>query len=157
MQTLSSGPAAASFLVAAQGFGAVFAALISASLLDRVGMGRWMRNTCVVLCALTLAYWLAPTLGWALAVMVPLGAAYLSLVTGTSRVCLGRAPLGSQARVASLFHVTIDATYAAGLIVAGALADVMGLRQVGILFAALFAVIIVVMARLRRQLFTSLG
>jgi hypothetical protein len=106
---------------------------------------------------LATAFWVAPTLGWALAAMLPLGAAYLSLITSANRVCLGRAPAGAQARVASLFHATLDSTYAAGLIAAGAVADLAGLRQVGVALTVLFVVAIVALARSRRHLFTSLG
>jgi MFS family permease len=157
LQTLHEGPAAASLLVAAQGVGAVIAALTSAALLDRVGAGRWLKWTCGALAVLATALWVAPTLGWALAAMVLLGAAYLSVITSSSRVCLGRAPAGAQARVASLFHSVLDTTYAVGLIAAGAVADLVGLRQVGVAMVVLFVAAIWALGRSRRHLFTSLG
>jgi MFS family permease len=156
LKVLHEGPAAASLLTAAQGCGAVVSAIVSASLLDRIGAGNWLRMTCGALTALAIAFWLAPSLAWALFAMLALGAAYLSLVTGTARVCLGRATKGAQARMAGLFHVTLDVTYAAGLMVAGAVADVAGLRQVGVASAVLFGVLLVALARSRRHLFTSL-
>lgn len=156
LQVLKEGPAAASFLVAAQGAGAVIAALVSASLLDRVGAGTWLRATCVAITAIAVAFWLAPTLPWALTAMVALGAAYLSLVTGTARVCLGKAPAGTQARMASLFHMMLDATYAVGVITVGAIADVVGLREVGVAAAVMFGLLLLALARYRPHLFTSM-
>jgi MFS family permease len=156
IETLHQGRAAASLLVTAQGVGAVIAALLSASQVDRVGAGTWMRMSCAALTLLSVAFWLAPSLGWALLAMVLLGAAYLSLVTGAGRVCLGRAPSGAQARLASLYHATLDATYAFGLLAAGAAGDVVGLRRVGVASSLLFGVLLVVLARSRRHLFTSL-
>jgi MFS family permease len=156
LQVLNEGPAAASLLVAAQGTCAVVAALVSASLLDRVGAAAWLRGTCIAAVGITAAFWLAPTLGWALAAMVVLGAVYLSLVTSTSRVALGKAPPGTQARVASLFHMMLDTTYALGVIAAGAAADLVGLREVGVATAVIFGVLMLALARSRRHLFTSL-
>ncbi|MBL8955545.1 MAG: MFS transporter [Myxococcaceae bacterium] len=157
LQVLKDGPAAASLLVAVQGAGAVVAALVSASLLDRVGAGQWLKVTCGALTALTMAFWLAPALPAALIVMFPLGGVYLSLVTGTARVCAGRAPVGALARVAGLYHVTLDATFALGLICTGAAADVIGLRQAGIMGCAVFAVILVSLQRSRRHVFAAMG
>jgi predicted MFS family arabinose efflux permease len=157
LQTLQAGAAAASLLVTAQGLGAVTAALGSAALLDRVGAAAWLKATCAVLCVLTVGFWLSPTLAVALAAMVALGAAYVSLVASAGRVCMGRAPPGVQARVASLFHVTLDTTYALGLMTMGALADAVGLRRVGVAGAVLFGLAVVGLARSRRHLFSALG
>lgn len=157
LQVLKEGPAAASLLVAAQGSGAVLAALITASLLDRVGAGTWLRLTCGAIVALTVAFWLAPALPAALVVMFPLGGVYLSLVTGTARVCAGRAPPGAVARIGGVFHVTLDATFALGLVVAGVAADAWGLRQVGVAGCVLFAVILFTLNKSRRHLFASLS
>src|SRR6185436_11245843 len=112
----------------------------------------WMRIACGLIAALAAAFWLSPNLGCALAVMIPLGATYLSVISSSNRVCLGHAPAGAQARVAGLFHTTLDATYAIGLIAAGAVADVVGLRQVGLTMTALFLVAVVALARSRRHL-----
>ncbi len=156
LQTLGEGPAAASLLIAMQGVGAVTAAMVSGAFLDRVGAGRWLKVACVSVGVLVALYWLAPSLPWALTVMLFLGAAYLSVITSASRVCLGRAPAGTQARISSLFHSALDTTYAIGLIAIGALADVWGLRQVGVATAVLFCVLLLVLARSRRHLFSSL-
>ncbi len=157
LQVLEAGPAAASLLVAAQGSGAVVAALISASMLDRVGAGQWLKATCAALTALTIAFWLAPTLPAALLVMFPLGGVYLSLVTGTARVVAGRAPPGALARTAGLYHVTLDATFALGLIAAGAASDVFGPRQVGVAGCVLFAIVLFGLQRSRRHVFSAMG
>ncbi|MBK7860682.1 MAG: MFS transporter [Archangiaceae bacterium] len=156
LQVLREGPAAASLLVAAQGGGAVVAALLSASLLDRVGAGRWMRLTCIAITAVTAAFWVTPNLTAAMGTMLVLGAVYLSVVTGCGRAVLGRAPPGTQARIASLYHVTLDATYALGLIIAGAAADAVGLRKVGVAGALLFGAILWVLAVRRRDMFSAL-
>ncbi len=156
LQTLHRGPGEASLLVAAQGVGAVMAALLSAAMLDRVGARAWLTGACTGLGALTCAYWLAPTLSWALVAMVLLGAVYLSVITSSNRVCLGRAPRGTEARIASLFHSTLDTAYAAGLIIAGGAADVLGVREVGVAGAVLFALCVGVLGRSRLQLFASL-
>jgi MFS family permease len=156
MDTLHEGRAATSLLVAMQGVGAVTAAMVSGALLDRVGAPRWLRAACVAVGLAALGYWLAPSLGWAMPAMLILGAAYLSVITSSSRVCLGRAPMGAQARVASLFHVTLDTTYAIGLIAVGAIADRTGLRQAGVAAAVLFFVVMAVLARTRKNLFSAL-
>jgi MFS family permease len=156
IETLHAGPAAASLLTAMQGVGAVLAALVSSAFLDRAGAGVWMRGACTSVGFAAAAYWLAPSLTWAMPVMVVLGASYLSVITSASRVCLGRAPMGSQARVASLFHATLDTTYAIGLIVVGAVADRVGLREAGVATAVLFIISIASLARARRNLFSAL-
>jgi MFS family permease len=156
IETLHEGPAAASLLTAMQGLGAVIAALVSGAWLDRVGAGRWLKVACTAVGLATAVYWLTPSLGLAMVVMVVLGASYLSVITSSSRVCLGRAPMGSQARVASLFHSTLDTTYAVGLIAVGAVADRTGLREAGVASAVLFGVTMLVLARARRNLFSAL-
>jgi predicted MFS family arabinose efflux permease len=156
IETLHGGPAAASLLTAMQGVGAVLAALVSGAFLDRAGAGVWMRSACTAVGFAAAAYWLAPSMAWAMPVMVVLGAAYLSVITSASRVCLGRAPLGSQARVSSLFHATLDTTYAVGLILVGVIADRVGLREAGVATAVLFIVAIVTLSRARRNLFSAL-
>jgi MFS family permease len=156
LQTLHRGPAEASLLVAAQGVGAVLAALLSAAMLDRVGARAWLTGACTALGFLTVAYWLAPTLPWALGAMVLLGAVYLSVITSSNRVCLGHAPRGTEARIASLFHSTLDTTYASGLIIAGWAADLIGLREVGIAGAVLFAIAAWSLGSSRLKLFASL-
>jgi MFS family permease len=156
IETLHEGPAAASLLTAMQGLGAVIAALVSGAWLDRVGAGRWLKGACTAVGLATAVYWLTPSLGLAMVVMVVLGASYLSVITSSSRVCLGRAPMGSQARVASLFHSTLDTTYAVGLIAVGAAADRTGLREAGVACAVLFGVTMLVLARARRNLFSAL-
>jgi MFS family permease len=156
LQTLREGPAQASLLVTAQGLGAVASAVLSARWLDRVGAAQWLKWASFSLCLLGGVYWLAPTFGWAMLAMLALGAVYLSVITAANRVCLGRAPAGRQAWVASLFHSTLDTSYAVGLIAMGALADAFGLRETGVAFAAVCALTLWMLRRARTRLFVSL-
>jgi predicted MFS family arabinose efflux permease len=136
---LGTGAAGTSLLIACQGVGAVSASLGASTFLDRVGSGRWVGLAGVLLGPVAALYWLAPTQRTAMAAVVVLGAVYLGVVTGSSNLCLSRAPRELRARVSSLFNVLLDGGYAVGLITMGWAADRWGLRLVAIVGCALYA------------------
>ena len=135
---LHGNPAQASFLVAAQGVGAVIAGVGVATLAGRWGQRLVLTRASLALGPIAAMYWLAPTFTWALPALFYLGAVYLGVVTGSSTVCLSRVSRRLQARINSVFAMVLGGGYAVGLVLQGWLGDQLGLRWVALGAALLF-------------------
>jgi MFS family permease len=130
LRVFGQGAPAAALLVTSQGVGAVLAALAVGTLGERLGRRRVLVGAVLLLGPVAAAYWLAPTLHLAAAAILVLGAVYLTVLTGVHTVAQSRAPRHLQARVASLSSMLLGGGYAAGLVVQGWLADLVGVRPV---------------------------
>jgi MFS family permease len=156
LKVLRQDAAATSLLVTAQGVGAVTAALLGGSLVDRLGRGRLLEGSVLLLGPVAMAYWLAPSLPSAALAMFGLGAVYLLTLTGLHTLCQARAPLELQARVSSLYSMVLGAGYAVGVWMQGALADRVGVRFVTACAAGLFLALVLTLRSLRPRALASL-
>ena len=114
-------------LTTGQGIGAVIGALLLADLVERLGRRRVLVVAMVVTAASLAAFGLAPSLPLALASLVVLGGAYISILSGLSAVVQLRAPEAYRGRILSLYFGTLSITFPIGALVEGAIGDHIGL------------------------------
>lgn len=130
MQVFGRGAAAASVLATAQGLGALVAAFTANAFALRWGARGLLVRSTLVVGPVALAYWLAPTYPLAFAILALLGFTYLWTLSSLSTTCMARVSRDLQARMSSLYSMTLSGGYALGLMAQGWLADRLGLRLV---------------------------
>jgi MFS family permease len=149
---LHEGARGTSVLVTAQGIGAVIGALALTPLANRFGRRRVMiGDLCVLLPATVALYYAAPTLWTAALALVAVGAAYIGVLSGLMTVVQLRASEDLRARILSLYMVALGVVYPIGAVIQGKLGDEVGLREVAIAAAALFAAAMVLILATRAQ------
>ncbi len=137
IKVFGKGSTGASALVSSQGVGALVAALFANAVAEAWGVRRLMRRALLAVPPLAICYWLAPEYWLALVLLAPLGAMYLWSLSSVSTTCMGRVSRDLQARMSSLYTLTLSGGYALGLFLQGSLADRFGLRMVPAVAAAL--------------------
>ncbi|MGC4117704.1 MAG: MFS transporter [Myxococcales bacterium] len=140
---------AASLLVMAQGAGALVAAFMTNALAMRWGAKNLLIRGMIVVGPIAAAYWASPWYGMAFPLLALLGGVYLFTMASLSTTCLGRVSRDLQARISSLYSVTLSGGYALGLFVQGWLQDRIGLRVVPVA-AALLTLVVALWLRQRR-------
>jgi len=151
IKVLGGGAPETSLLVACQGVGAVCAAVVGGTIAERIGRRTLLLVAAPASAALAVAFWLAPGLHLAAAIIFCLGGAYLTALAGLNTVVQARAPSELQARVASLYGMLLGGGYAIGLVVMGFLADRFGMRLVGFIGAASCLAVLGAMRALRPE------
>jgi predicted MFS family arabinose efflux permease len=137
-------------LSTAMGIGAVTSALVFGSLVRRFDTRRVLVTVTVALPLATAGYALAPVRAAALAAMAVLAFFYLTSLSTVSSVAQVRAPADLRGRILSVNTVTLGLLYPLAVSVQGRLGDAIGLRRAMLGFAALHAVILVVVRLTRR-------
>jgi MFS family permease len=137
IKVFGKGAAAASLLAVGQGIGALVAAFTANALARRLGVQALLRRAFLAIGPIAVAYWLAPTYELAFAVLMVQGGVYLWMLTALSTTCIGRVSREVQARMSSLYSMTLSGGYSLGLLIQGWLGDRVGLRAVPVAAAAL--------------------
>ena len=156
IKVFDQGASGTSFLVTAQGVGAVAAALAAAPLAARLGRGRLLATALLLVGPAAVLYGLAPTFPLAVAAIAVLGFVYLAVLSGTSTVCQLRAPRHLRARIASLFMLGVGGGHALGLVVQGWLGDRVGLPAVTAVTGLLLLAVVVAVRVLRPDLLAAM-
>ncbi|MGD0381666.1 MAG: MFS transporter [Acidimicrobiales bacterium] len=126
---LDKGAGGTSVLLTAQGIGAVTGSLMLASLV--LAFGRRLLVGALLAFPLALVgYGLAPSLWWAAAALLIVGACYIGVLTGLNTVVQRRAPPEARGRVLGLYMMVLGAVYPVGAVLQGAIAHVVGIRDV---------------------------
>jgi MFS family permease len=155
IQGLHQGGGATSVLVTAQGIGAVGGALALASLVSIVG-GRLVVGALLAFPLTLIVYGLAPSLWSATPAILLVGACYIGVLTGLNTVVQQRAPAVARGRVLGLYMMVLGVIYPVGALIEGAIAHVVGIRQVTVASGMLLFAVMAAMAALRRQVFGAL-
>jgi MFS family permease len=141
---LDKGTGGTSVLVVAQGVGAVSGSLVLASLVMAFGR-RLLVGALVAFPLALVGYGLAPSLWWAAAAILIVGACYIGVLTGLNTVVQRRAPSEARGRVLGLYMMVLGLVYPIGAVIQGAIAHVVGIRAVtwasGVALFALMAAI----------------
>lgn len=127
---LHAGRVGTSWLVTAQGIGAVVGAVTLPALARRTSRQRVLRLSLVGAAACEALYGLSPDLGTALAALALLGAAYVGVLTGLNTSVQLHAPVRERSRVLSLYTLSLSIAYPVGALAQSALARVDGVRAV---------------------------
>jgi MFS family permease len=146
IEVLHGGRVGTSWLVTAQGVGAVLGAVLLpgvAARTTRVGVLRGSLLGCVLSLA---AYAYAPDLLASMGALVVLGGAYVGVMTGLNTTVQLHAPLAERSRVLSLYTLGLSVSYPVGAMAQSALARVVGVRAVTVVGAGALAVVLGVLA-----------
>ena len=122
-------PALTARFVTAQGIGAVAGALLLPVLADRLGRGRMLHLSLVLLPAALVLYGAAPNATAATAALVLVGATYMFAFSGIGTVVQLRAPKAMRARVLSVYFLALGTLYPVGAALQGPIADRVGLGR----------------------------
>lgn len=140
---------AASLMAMAQGMGALVFASTANAVAQRWGIQTLLSRSLLVVGPVAAAYWLAPTYSVAFALLGILGGVYMWTLTALSTTCMGRVSRNLQARMSSLYGMTLSGGYSLGLIAQGWLEDRFGLRRVPVAAAGLVFVLALILRRRR--------
>jgi len=143
------GGGATSLMVTFQGAGALAAAVFANAAAERWGVRSLLARSLSAVGPVAACYWLAPTFPSALVLLAPLGGVYLWTMSALNTTCMGRVGRDLQARMSSLYTVTLSGGYALGLLLQGSLADLFGLRVVPTVAAGMLFAVAVVLWRKR--------
>ncbi len=130
IQTLHAGRVGTSWLVTAQGVGAVIGALTLPGVAKRTSRIRVLRGSLLTAVVALGVYGVAPDLVGAVAALVVLGGAYVGIMTGLNTAVQLHAPSRERSRILSLYTLSLSLFYPLGALVQAAAARTWGVRAV---------------------------
>jgi MFS family permease len=140
--TLHSGKVGTTWLVTAQGVGAVGAALALPIIAKRTSRVLALRGSIGALVISLFLYALAPSLILAVAAMVLVGGSYMGTLAGLNTSVQMHAPLAERSRILSLYTLSLSVFYPLGAFVQSDLARSFGVRDVTVVSAIVLAAVI---------------
>ena len=156
IEGLHRGAGATSALVTGQGIGAVAGALALAPLARRWGRRRLLVGALFAFPAAIVGYGLAPSLVTASVAIVVVGTCYIGVLTGLNTVVQLRAPEEARGRVLGLYMMALGTIYPIGLVIEGAVAGVVGIRDVTVVSGVLLVVVMAALTAIRPDVFRAL-
>jgi MFS family permease len=157
IQTLHAGRVGVSWLVTAQGVGAVIGAVLLPALAKRTSRLAVLRGS-VAMVAVSLAlYGFAPNLALAVAALVVLGGAYVGTLTGLNTAVQLHAPVSERSRILSLYTLSLSFFYPLGALAQSAMAKAWGVRPVPVVAAPVLALAIILLSMLRPMAWGEIG
>src|ERR1700722_243567 len=118
--------AATAVLTTAQGAGAVLGAFCLPPLAHRIGRGRALALSLILLPPVLIGYGTAQSLWWAAAALFGVGLVYMCVLSGLQTVTQLFAPVAYRGRVLSFFLVALGVAYPVGALAQGPVADHLG-------------------------------
>jgi MFS family permease len=143
---LHAGKIGTTWLVTAQGVGAVTGALTLPTVAKRTSRLKVLRGSIYVLAGSLALYAVAPNLASSVAVMVVLGGAYMGTMTGLNTSVQLHAPRAERSRILALYILSLSMFYPLGAFVQADLAKSFGVRPVTFV-AACVLIFVLVFAR----------
>ncbi len=153
---LHRGAAGTSALVTGQGVGAVAGALALAPLARRWGRRRLLVGALFAFPTAIVGYGISPSLVTATVAIVVVGTCYIGVLTGLNTVVQLRAPEQARGRVLGLYMMALGTIYPIGLVVEGAIAGAVGIRDVTVASGVLLALVMAGLTVVRPTLFRAL-
>jgi MFS family permease len=140
--TLHSGKVGTTWLVSAQGAGAVAAALALPVIAKRTSRVLALQGSIGALAVSLLLYALAPSLILAIVAMVLVGGSYMGTLAGLNTSVQMHAPLAERSRILSLYTLSLSIFYPLGAFVQADLARIYGVRDVTFVSAIILVAVI---------------
>jgi MFS family permease len=113
-------------LTTAQGAGAVAGALILAPLGERIGLGRLVAGSLVLLPVTLIGYATSQQPWWGAATLFTVGLVYIGVLSGLSTLVQLRAPQAFRGRILSFYLVALGVSYPIGSLAQGPVIDQIG-------------------------------
>jgi MFS family permease len=155
--TLHSGKIGTTWLVTAQGVGAVAAALALPVIAKRTSRVLALRGSIGALAGSLLLYALAPSLILAMVAMVLVGGSYMGTLAGLNTSVQMHAPLAERSRILSLYTLSLSIFYPLGAFVQADLARSFGVRDVTLVSAILLAAAIGAVRIVKPEFWSDMG
>jgi MFS family permease len=155
--TLHSGKIGTTWLVTAQGFGAVAAALALPVIAKRTSRVLALRGSIAALALSLLLYGLAPSLILAVAAMVLVGGSYMGTLAGLNTSVQMHAPLAERSRILSLYTLSLSIFYPLGAFVQADLARSFGVRDVTLVSAILLVAVMGAVRIVKPDFWSDMG
>ena len=130
IQTLHAGRVGTSWLVTAQGVGAVVGALTLPGVARRTSRVAVLGGSLVTAVISLALYGLVPDLAGAVVALVVLGGAYVGIMTGLTTAVQLHAPSRERSRILSLYTLSLSVFYPVGALAQAAAARTWGVRPV---------------------------
>lgn len=135
IDVLHAGKTGTSWMVVAQGVGAVVAVVWLPNLATRTSRLTVLRGSLLVLAVGDLLYGVAPNLAWSMAALFVAGGAYVGLITGLNSSVQLHAPTALRSRVIALYTMSLSIWYPLGTLLQSAFAHHVGVRTVTVVSA----------------------
>jgi MFS family permease len=155
--TLHSGKVGTTWLVTAQGVGAVAAALALPVIAKRTSRVLALRGSIGALAVSLLLYALAPSLILAMVAMVLVGGSYMGTLAGLNTSVQMHAPRAERSRILSLYTLSLSIFYPLGAFVQADLARTFGVRDVTLVSAIVLAAVIGAVRILKPEFWSDMG
>jgi MFS family permease len=155
--TLHSGKIGTTWLVTAQGFGAVAAALALPVIAKRTSRVLALRGSIAALALSLLLYAVAPSLILAIVAMVLVGGAYMGTLAGLNTSVQMHAPLAERSRILSLYTLSLSIFYPLGAFVQADLARSFGVRDVTLVSAIVLVAVLGAVRLVRPDFWSDMG
>lgn len=154
---LHSGKIGTTWLVTAQGVGAVCAALTLPIVAKRTSRILVLRGSITALAASLVLYAIAPSLVFAMVAMVFLGGSYMGALAGLNTSVQMHAPLAERSRILSLYTLSLSIFYPLGAFIQADLARSFGVRDVTFVSALVLAVALLAMKIFKPEFWSQMG
>ena len=157
IDVLHAGKSGVSWLVTAQGVGAVVGALTLPSVARRTSRLRVLQGSLWATALFEALYAYAPNLWLSALTLFALGAAYVGCMTGLNTSVQVHAPEKERSRVLSIYVLSLSVFYPLGALAQSALAHRFGVPVVSVVAAALFAVVLAALTFFRSVWWADMG
>jgi MFS family permease len=154
---LHAGKVGTTWLVTAQGVGAVVAALTLPTVAKRTSRLAVLRGSMLTLAGGLIVYALSPTLVVSALAMVVLGGAYMGTLAGLNTSVQLHAPLAERSRILALYTLSLSIFYPLGAFLQADLARAVGVRTVTLVGALALALALCVALFARPQFWRDMG
>lgn len=151
IEVLHSGKVGTTWLVAAQGVGAVIGALTLPSLAKRTSRQVVLRGSMAAMAVMEGLYAYAPNLVLSALALVVLGGSYVGTLTGLNTSVQLHAPAKERSRILSLYVLSLSLFYPIGALAQAALAHHFGVRPVSLVAAVGFGLVVMALSFFRPQ------
>ncbi|NNN09873.1 MAG: MFS transporter [Acidimicrobiaceae bacterium] len=151
IDVLHSGKVGTTWLVTAQGVGAVIGALTLPGLARRTSRLVVLRGSMAVMAVIEGLYAYSPNMVWSSLALVVLGGSYVGTLTGLNTSVQLHAPAKERSRILSLYVLSLSVFYPIGALVQAALAHHFGVRPVSLVAALSFGLVVAALSFFRPQ------
>ena len=157
IEVLHAGKVGTSWLVTAQGVGAVLGAMLLPALAARTSRLLVLQISLVGLVLFEALYALAPTLWLSVVALVLMGATYVGTMTGLNTSVQLHAPEQERSRILALYTLSLSVFYPVGALIQSNIAHFWGVRQVTWLAVAVAGLTVALALAWPRIFFTPMG
>jgi MFS family permease len=157
IDVLHAGKIGTSWLVTAQGVGAVIGAVTLPALARRTSRIFVLRASLVTVAIAEALYGLAPNIQLSVVALTLLGGAYLGTLTGLNTSVQLHAPIRERSRILALYTLSLSLSYPVGALAEATIAKTWGVRPVTETAALLTVLGLIVVSLMRPQFWSEIA